>query len=151
MKPEIFPDTSFIIPFIIETDTTRKARDFYTSFPGTCAASMSVYEEAFFVGLRLVAEDEFGITGTGQLKEHIRDKGYGFADEFISHLNDLFSGLVIVPDSTNLSRIEEIARTHTLLPNDALIVATCREHAIPKIATFDRDFFSIKNPGRVKI
>nr|WP_320161398.1 PIN domain-containing protein [uncultured Methanoregula sp.] len=130
---------------------TRKARDFFSSAPGTCAASMSVYEEAFFVGLRLIAEDEFGITGTAKLKEHIRDEGYRFADEFIRNLNETFSGLVIVPDSSNLSLITQIARTHALLPNDALIVATCREHAIPKIATFDRDFSKIKDPVRVKI
>ncbi|MCK9581942.1 MAG: PIN domain-containing protein [Methanoregula sp.] len=148
---DLFLDTSFIVPLIIETDMTRKARDFYSSFPGTCTASMSVYEEAFFVGLRLIAEDEFGITGTGKLKEHIREKGYGFADEFISHLNDLFSDLVIVPDSTNLKLIGEIAHSFALLPNDALIVATCREHTIPKIATFDRNFARIKDPARVRI
>jgi hypothetical protein len=148
---DLFLDTSFIIPLIIETDTTQKARDFFLSVPGTCAASMSVYEEAFFVGLRLIAEDEFSITGTAKLKEHIRDEGYGFADEFIRNLNEVFSGLVIVPDSSNLSAITEIARTHALLPNDALIVATCRDHAIPKIATFDRDFSKIKDPARVKI
>lgn len=55
---DLFPDTSFIIPLIIETDTTGRARDYYSSFPGTCAASMSVYEEAFFVGLRLITEDD---------------------------------------------------------------------------------------------
>ena len=148
---DLFPDTSFIIPLILETDTTRKARDFFTSVPGTCAASMSVNEEGFFVGLRLIAEDEFGITGTAKLKEHIRDEGYGFADEFIRNLNDVFSGLAIVPDSSNPSLITDIARTHALLPNDALIVATCREHAILKIATFDRDFSKIKDPVRVKI
>lgn len=148
---DLFLDTSFIIPLIIETDTTRRARDFYSSFPGTCAVSMSVYEEAFFVGLRLIAEDEFGIIGTAKLKEHICNEGYGFADEFIRNLNELFSGLVIVSDSSNLSSITEIARTHALLPNDALIVATCREYSIPKIASFDRDFARIKNPIRVKI
>jgi predicted nucleic acid-binding protein len=148
---EIFLDTSFLIPLIIETDTTRKAREFYSSIPDSCAVSMSVYEEAFFVGLRLIAEDEFGITGTAQIKELIRTEGYGFADEFIRNLNDIFSGLVIVPDSSNLIRIEEIARTYALLPNDALIVATCREQGISKIATFDRDFSKIKDPVRVKI
>jgi uncharacterized protein len=148
---DLFLDTSFIIPLIIETDTTHRARDFYSSFPGTCAVSMSVYEEAFFVGLRLIAEDEFGITGTAKLKEHILNEGYGFADEFIRNLNEVFSGLVIVTDSMNLNNIEEIARTYALLPNDALIVATCREHAIPKIASFDRDFSKIKDPVRVKI
>lgn len=148
---DLFPDTSFIIPLIIKTDTTHRAWDFYSSFPGTCAVSMSVYEEAFFVGLRLIAEDEFDITGTGKLKEHILNEGYGFADEFIRNLNEVFSGLVIVSDSSNLSSITEIARTHALLPNDALIVATCREYSIPKIASFDRDFTRIKNPIRVKI
>jgi hypothetical protein len=148
---DLFLDTSFIIPLIIETDTTQKARDFYSSFPGTCAVSMSVYEEAFFVGLRLIAEDEFGITGTAKLKQHIRDEGYGFADEFIRNLNELFTGLIIVSDSSNLNRIEEVARMHALLPNDALIVATCREHAIPKIASFDRDFSPIKDPVRIRI
>ena len=148
---DLFLDTSFIIPLIIETDTTHRARDFYSSFSGTCAVSISVYEEAFFVGLRLIAEDEFGITGTGKLKEHILNEGYGFADEFIRNLNEVFSGLVIVTDSMNLNNIEEIARTYALLPNDALIVATCREHAIPKIASFDRDFSKIKDPVRVKI
>ncbi|PKL64697.1 MAG: hypothetical protein CVV32_06335 [Methanomicrobiales archaeon HGW-Methanomicrobiales-3] len=102
-------------------------------------------------GLRLLADDEFGITNTSRLKEHIQKEGYGFADEFISHLHEVFSGLAIVPDSVNLNLIEEIARTHRLLPNDALIVATCREHAIPKIATFDRDFAKIRDPVRVKI
>ena len=54
---------------------------------------MSVYEETFFVGLRLIAEDEFGITGTADLKKHIRENGYGFADEFIRNLNEIFWGL----------------------------------------------------------
>jgi len=27
-----------------------------------------------------------------------------------------------------------------LLPNDALIVATCRDHGIRRMATFDEDF-----------
>jgi len=148
---DLFLDTSFIIPLIIETDTTRRARNFYSFSSGTCAASMSVYEEAFFVGLRLIAEDELGIISTAKLKEHIRDEGYTFADEFIRNLNEVFSGLVFVLDSSNLHLIEEIARTYALLPNDALIVATCREHSIPKIASFDRDFSKIEKPVRVKI
>jgi predicted nucleic acid-binding protein len=148
---DLFLDTSFIIPLLIETDTTQKARDFFSSFPGACAASMSVYEETFFVGLRLIAEDEFGITGTADLKKHIRENGYGFADEFIRNLNEIFSGLAIVPDTSNLTLIETTARAYALLPNDALIAATCIEHAIPQIATFDKDFSKVKNPCRIKI
>jgi predicted nucleic acid-binding protein len=47
--------------------------------------------------------------------------------------------------------ITEIARTYALFPNDALIVATCREHLLPKIAPFDRDFSKIEDPVHVKI
>jgi hypothetical protein len=38
---DLFLDTSFIIPLIIETDTTRRAWDFFSSFSGTCAVSMN--------------------------------------------------------------------------------------------------------------
>ena len=97
------------------------------------------------------AREDESVENILQKLELIRTEGYGFADEFIRNLNDIFSGLVIVPDSSNLIRIEEIARTYALLPNDALIVATCREQGISKIATFDRDFSKIKDPVRVKI
>jgi len=147
---DIYLDTSFIIPLIIDTDTTEIARDFYTSFSGTSAASMSVYEESFFVGLGLIARNEFNIRSTAQLKNYLRSEGYGFADEFLHNLNELFFGLVIVPDTVNLRLIEEMARTYSLLPNDALIVATCRENGIPGLATFDKDFTKVKSPSMVK-
>jgi hypothetical protein len=50
------------------------------------------------------------------------------------------------PTKSGLSAITEIAQTRALLTNDALIVATCREQAILKIALFDRDFSQIKDP-----
>jgi predicted nucleic acid-binding protein len=148
---DLYLDTSFIIPLIIDTDTTEKARDFYTSFAGTTTASMSVYEESFFVGLRLIARNESDIRSTAQLKNYIRSEGYGFADEFLHNLNELFSGLVIVPDTANLRLIEDMARTYSLLPNDALIVATCRENGIPGLATFDKDFLKVRLPSPVKL
>ncbi len=59
--------------------------------------------------------------------------------------------LAIVADSSNISAITEIARTYALLPKNALIVAPCREHLIPKIAPFDRDFSKNEDLVRVKI
>jgi predicted nucleic acid-binding protein len=148
---DIFLDTSFVIPLLIETDTTPAARSFFTTTDEACVSSMSVYEETFFVGLRLIADDEFGIASTADLKNHIRSDGYGFADAFIRNLHDVFTGIGIVQDSKNLDLIVEVAREYSLLPNDALIVATCWEHAIPRIATFDRDFSRVKNPRRVRV
>jgi len=37
-----------------------------------------------------------------------------------------FSGLVIVQDTMNLKSVEEVARAHAILTNDALIIATSR-------------------------
>ncbi len=36
--------------------------------------------------------------------------------------------------------VVEIIQKYGLLPNDALIVATCKYYGIKKIATFDEDF-----------
>ena len=35
---------------------------------------------------------------------------------------------------------KEVIEKYRLLPNDALITATCKHHGITKIATFDPDF-----------
>ncbi|MEN6611619.1 MAG: PIN domain-containing protein [Methanoregulaceae archaeon] len=142
---DIFLDTSFIIPLLIETDRSRSSGTFFATASGSCAASMSIYEECFFVGLRLIADSEYGITSTKDLKRHIQANGYGFADEFIRNLNRFFGMITILPDTENLGLIEKTAKECSLLPNDALIVATCREHAIGKLATYDRDFSRV--PG----
>jgi len=59
--------------------------------------------------------------------------------------------LSVLAPYPRVGAITEIAHTYALLPNDTLIVATYREHLIPKIATFDQDFSRIKDPVRVKI
>ncbi len=43
-----------------------------------------------------------------------------------------------------ISDFVEIAFDYTLLPNDALIAATCKYHGIRKIITFDSDFESVE-------
>ena len=43
-------------------------------------------------------------------------------------------------DVRDLELIRRIAETYKLLPNDALIAATCKYYGIRKIATFDEDF-----------
>ncbi|RJS75350.1 PIN domain-containing protein [Methanophagales archaeon] len=42
--------------------------------------------------------------------------------------------------SVRLSRARLSITKYGLLPNDALIAATCKHHGISKIATFDPDF-----------
>jgi predicted nucleic acid-binding protein len=43
-------------------------------------------------------------------------------------------------DTKDLKLIENVARTCRLMPNDAVIAATCKFYDIKKLATFDDDF-----------
>ena len=45
----------------------------------------------------------------------------------------------------------EIINTYGLLPNDALIAATCKYYGISKIATFDEDFEKVDFLEIVKV
>ena len=58
---DVFLDTSLIVPLIIETDKTEVARNFFNSFDFTLVTNVSVYEETFYVGVRILAEDRLNI------------------------------------------------------------------------------------------
>ena len=45
-----------------------------------------------------------------------------------------------MPISVGIDRVLEYMANYRLLPNDALIAATCRTYGIDPIATFDKDF-----------
>ncbi|MEM4291421.1 MAG: type II toxin-antitoxin system VapC family toxin [Archaeoglobaceae archaeon] len=54
---------------------------------------------------------------------------------------DLLNILNELSSSEIISRVsKELIMKYGLLPNDALIAATCRHYGIRKIATFDEDF-----------
>jgi predicted nucleic acid-binding protein len=49
--------------------------------------------------------------------------------------------LIVLELSEDIFEIaKEVVNKNRLLPNDALIVATCKRYNIKKIATFDSDF-----------
>jgi len=53
-------------------------------------------------------------------------------------LDDFY--ITVLRDYQNVTEIWELMRNYKLLPNDALIAATCKHYGIKKIATFDEDF-----------
>ena len=63
------------------------------------------------------------------------------SEEVISDISSIldFFDIVVLP-SAGYSLMFEIVKNYGLLPNDALIVATCKHYGIKKIATFDEDF-----------
>lgn len=62
-------------------------------------------------------------------------------DKQLSFLREYFTELEI--DEKVKESAEIIMREYGLLPNDALIAATCRRYGIRTIITFDEDFDSI--------
>jgi len=57
----------------------------------------------------------------------------------LSLLRDLFDLFEVLPCKFG-NAVLDVMEKYKLLPNDALIVATCKHYGIKKIATFDEDF-----------
>ena len=137
---DVFLDSSFVIPVVIKTNKSESAREFFRNFTADLVASMTVYEESFFVGLRLIAERRLEIRNVYTLRDYVKKSGYNFAYDFIKSLHDVFSKIQVVHDVKDPEVVRDIAEKYRLLPNDALIAATCKQYGIKKIATFDDDF-----------
>ncbi len=69
-----------------------------------------------------------------------------------SDIRDIFDLFHILEINKEILEISlEIINTYGLLPNDALIAATCRYYGIGKIATFDEDFEKVDFLEVVKV
>ena len=68
--------------------------------------------------------------------EHVDEVG-GLLEQDVLPLFTVFSSL---PCHVGASMLMEYMVEYKLLPNDALIAATCRVHDVRAIATFDDDF-----------
>jgi len=137
---DVFLDTSFIIPLILRTEKTLEARKFFESSEYRLFSCAAVFQETFYVGLRLLAEERFGIKNSFSLRKWIRNNGYNGFEDFLEYLTIVFREINLLEDLTDEEEILSIARKYSLLPNDALIAATCRHYGIRRIATFDEDF-----------
>lgn len=108
--------------------------------------SPNVIEESFYKSLYLKTEDLYGKRSKYLLKDkYLKNREsyreiYRYFNEFVRKLVD--SGhLKILPvnEEIFLSSLD-ISWRYGLLPNDALIAATCKYYGIKTIATFDDDF-----------
>ena len=137
---DVFLDMSFILSLIIKTDKTEKARRFFTETNLNLVASVAVYEESLYTGLRIIAERRLDIKNAYKLRNFVKKNGYEFAADFISALHETFDEIQVLRDIGDISSIRAIMEDYRLLPNDARIAATCKHYGIKKIATFDDDF-----------
>ena len=113
------------------------------------STSPNVIGEAFYKSLYLKTEDLTGKSGIYYLREaYTKDKSayesiFEYYSTFIRQLVDAGSLTLLPLTSEIVFDSIRISWKYSLLPNDALIAATCRHYGIKKIATFDEDFEKI--------
>ena len=49
----------------------------------------------------------------------------------------ILEGFTVLPESNDIALVVSLMKEHNLLPNDALILATCLQHRIPYLASYD--------------
>jgi len=118
---KVFFDTNFLVSLIVETEFSERARKVLESYiDSDFVTSINVLEEVSFILRKLMK---------------MRN------EDMVEKLRKLLEGLEIeVIEHLPLEEFFEVLREYPLLPNDALIAATCRYYGIRRIATFDEDF-----------
>ncbi|WP_297460237.1 type II toxin-antitoxin system VapC family toxin [Thermococcus sp.] len=108
----------------------------YTLVTNPVVFSETVYKVMFTLAI------QDGLKGTYDLKKHLEE--YTFVYERVkSAFEELGEAgfLKIAPITENTIELaSQIGKNFNLLPNDSLIVATCKELEIGLILTFDSDF-----------
>ena len=140
MKEKCFVDTTVILKVILEKriDVLEELSRY------TLHTSVNVLEEsAFKIVVSSVLEAlKVEKVNVYKIKEEF-EKGVGIdlISKRLHVLNYLKSRLIVIPLNDKIFEFsKEIIKKYRFLPNDALIVATCKHYGIKKIATFDEDF-----------
>jgi len=126
-------DSNVIVSFLIKSDKTEHAKVLLEKVDEPLTL-MSIIEEACYVGLSLI----YNARGW-KLRETIEEEGLNdVAVSFLKNLSlsikDFGIRILEPPKDTNL--LIEMIKEYKLLPNDALIAATCKYYGIKKNCYF---------------
>ncbi len=134
-------DTNIFYNFLFETELTDKTVKIL-EFEEPLFTTFTVINESLYIISRKIVEKRFNISSYVKFKEFISNNGYKVLAEdlmkFFRVLDDL--NITVLKDYQEPFEIWRTMEKYHLLPNDALIVATCKYYGIRKIATFDEDF-----------
>ena len=106
----------------------------------------NVIEESFYKSLFLRAETVYGKSSRYILKEkYLKEQRsfkpvYTYFADFLKQLTHLNALEIISTNKDIILTSIELSWRYKLLPNDALIAATCKHYEIKRIATLDSDF-----------
>ena len=135
-------DTNVLVNFILKTELTEKAKE---------TVKLAITEHSPLIFTNILEETTFilireelafnGIKKFYEQRDFIRDRGFGnllVYRKFFQFLREF--NIPVLENRCSIDEFSEVMESYNLLPNDALIVATCKHYGIKKIATFDEDF-----------
>ncbi len=135
----IFVDSSVFLAFFIDgIDAFEKLKDY------ELVTSINVIEEVTYVLIKEKAKIVSGIEKHYDLLKYLRDN-----PDFTKHVSkEVISDISTIVEEYNIKVLSpashvlmfKIVEEYGLLPNDALIAATCKYYGIKRIATLDEDF-----------
>ena len=132
-------DTNIFYNFLFETELTDKTvRIFEIDEP--LFTTFIIINESLYIISRKIVEKRFNISSYAKFREFISNKGYKVLAndlmKFFRVLDDL--NITVLRDHQEPFEIWRTMEKYNLLPNDALIVATCKYYGIKKIATLTK-------------
>jgi len=128
-------DTNVIIKYYTGDLEARKALEPVINGEVTGFINNIIFSEVIFILLKLLTSMKaYELRSKPQLVREAIKK----IDKQIMFLREYFVELEV---NENIKQIAiEVMRQYGLLPNDALIVATCKHYGINTIISFDEDF-----------
>jgi len=131
-----------LVNFLLKTDLSEKAKSVVKTalLNYLPVIFINVFEETVFILIREELKSK-GFSGFYEQKRFVEKHDYkelGIHRKFMVFINK--AGILVLENRVDLDVFLDILERYRLLPNDALIAATCRHYGIKKIATFDEDF-----------
>ena len=134
----IFLDSSVFLRFFIDGVAV------FENLPNSLVTSTNVIEEVTYVLIKQKARETEGKKLHYELLRFLRENPLQVTrifKEIRKDIRTVLEGLTIrVLEPADFEEMWSAIETYGLLPNDALIAATCKINGIRKIATFDEDF-----------
>ena len=140
----IYVDANVLYNYLFDSEFADEAEK-ALSLSGKVTSKNAV-NEAVYVSIRKLAKDRHGVSNLHELKTFVKTpEGKKILDEAFSMVLRLLDSaeIKLVEEEDDMRVVGKVAEVYGLLPNDAIIVATCMKHGITRIATFDRDFENV--------
>jgi predicted nucleic acid-binding protein len=133
MTNRIFVDSSVLIE-PLQNRKVELYKNLIINHAFTCCINLIVVSEYLY---KYIGLQNLGSPRTVQENNKIAE---ALQPYFVTKTLEEFQLLEI--NTAVISESPELMSKYNLLPNDAIILATCKLHNIPKLATHDKDFIT---------